>query len=417
MFLRTNKKFVRRYLLAFLFALCLPLQFAAAAQDCKSALERINFSNQTQFNFDRVDRDLFLGLSSKYLILPLGYKTPGHGEFADGFIIKVKEPAASLPPEIIKVDSGSHLNFFNKLVWTMGREKYDFFNFGFKSFEDFSRKVNGLVLEHLKSNPNRDLAVVYPPARVYIGQILQQNRWLMHDAVLEKYKEKKEYLAPIDFMYLRYLNTLSDNSDVFGLIRHSPTVFPEVLSKSQMKDDLFLTIQVSYFGDRSFLKPTFRELLLAGDVPLHNGSDRLPFEYRLRRHKTGKLFREYFYGEFNPKETCEITRYTLFDSTLPISIKDMAIFKVFQTIVDRGMKNIVIGVDAGTGKLFGQRYGFQYYGELPVPKRPAENLENSETVKKEYLYVLRVNSPEFHRIFKALEKSALAVNSILGVQQ
>jgi hypothetical protein len=203
-------------------------------------------------------------------------------------------------------------------------------------------------------------------------------------------------------MILTQLNGFSKNNDVFGLMTYDSTPLPVAISRQEITDRLLMTIQVSYFGDRDFLKPSIQNLLNYEILPTEN-SDRFPFEFRLPRSEASAEFRQKFHSRFEPRYTCEILRYASFDPYLPIEIEDRFIFNVFNSILDQGMRHIVISVDAATGRLFHRRYGFDPYRELPIPHEGV----------KEYLYYLDTDSPRFFTAYYALKKNAKKVDVLM----
>jgi len=249
--------------------------------------------------------------------------------------------------------------------------------------------------------PGEDLEIRYDPIRVEAERISDIDRWNIHRAVLEKYKERKGYLTGKDFWILTALNRLSSNNDVFGLYKHDPKITSS--SSTMNPNDLLTAIQITYFGDRDYFNPNIREFRRALDLQIDESEDRFPFAYRLGKTQETKDFLRRFYSRFPPPETCEVVRYARF-ANVPSAISDRIIYNVFKRIIDTGMKHVVIGVDDFTGPFFSAKYKFKLYERLPMPEK-----SGLERRTNEFLYYLDVETPRFQKVFAKLENAARAV--------
>jgi hypothetical protein len=350
---------------------------------------------------------------SQYSIEPIG-------ENADhGFFLRSPNPDKPVQPKTIIVPSNEWAPpFIEKRKWHYGNGDYVFLDTGFKRFESYSNSLHKIIRDSIVRFPNEDLEFLYGADRVAAAKMSQSFRWALHEAVLRKYKRKKSYLTEKDLSILRELNKISSNNDVFGLFRYDPDLNP---ADVRDVDNLLLsTIQITYFGDRDFFNPNVRQVERASRLPVDQSQDLLPFAYRLDRDsKKGKSFLKKFNANFSRKDTCEILRYSSFDAKLPLAIEDRLVYDVFRTIVERGMKHIVIGVDNATGRLFSDRYDFMYYDQLPIPIKKQQQVASDNPAgwlfgdlsqppipikyEPEFLYYIDVHSPEFQTVYHRLK--------------
>ncbi len=291
---------------------------------------------------------------------------------------------------------GDYQQSVTRQFWQANGKKYQFVNVGLKSLEAYSDRVNRTVFAQLLTHPDDDLIVYYDDSRLAVGKRLMKYRWGVHDAVLEIYKRKKPYLSENDFRTLIYLNKVSQNSDVLALL-YPKTIVPAARGVSNR---VALTIQISYFGDRHYFRPSVAEIVDPESMP--NPKDLLPFEYRIPVDQLA-AFRAAFYSRFPARYTCEMLRYASMDNQIPQSIRDRFLLTAFQKAERRGMKYVIAGADKYTERLY-RRYGFQIYSPLP----------NGQIEEPEYVLYLRIGTPEYSEMIARLQRSAIIENQHKG---
>jgi hypothetical protein len=294
------------------------------------------------------------------------------------------------------VSGRDDFSFLDGERWRLGERRFQFTNVGFKNFEFHARRVNRLVLDHLKKDPEDNLTVYLSPDFQEAARLAEHRRWAIHDAVLDRYYQKKFYLKGEDYVSLVDVNRLSDNSDVLVVTDAGSGVPIGEMSKRQLNDNLLLTIQISYFGDEVFFVPDLRKVALDSGLTMRS-DDRFPFEFRIRKDLQ-QSFRRQFFEDFDPRTTCEFLRYALLGSDVPRAVHDRMLSEAVALAAKRGMKTIVASADAVTARLF-RRYGFKPYKKLPV--------EQSEV--DEYLVFARMDDPEFRAAFRRTEEQGAAV--------
>ncbi len=280
-----------------------------------------------------------------------------------------------------------------KEIWKSHGRRFELLNVGLKNLEPYSIRVNRYVLGHLIAHPDDNLTVLFDSKRMRLADYILSYRWPTHEAVMRSYHEAKPYLNENDFRILKDLNEASTNNDVITLLDHDPTT-----ENSSISNRVLLTIQISYFGTRSFFRPSVDDLL-KNEIPNSHENDLLPFEYRIPVELRAK-FREAFYSKFPARHTCEMLRYASFDSTLPQDVRDRFLLYAFQKVVDRKVKYIVAGADPATARLY-RRYGFQIFSKLPT----------SQNKEPEYIIYLSVNSPQFLKMMNRLRQNAQHVDA------
>lgn len=273
--------------------------------------------------------------------------------------------------------------------WYYRGRHYQFFQVGFKALENDALYLNSILAYHLVRNPDDHLMVRFPRERVMAELRLRLYRWIIHEAVLDRYFQSKTYLDPQKVQQLREPNVISGNSDVFGLIESPPDILE--LKAPEIERALLETLQISYFGDESYFLPSLEGALLhLGDESLHYQS-RFPFEYRLRADQAA-AFRRKLLQRFDPDSTCEFTRFMKFSKTLPRPVANRFLYEGMLAAQKRGMTAILASSDTRTSRFFRQAYAFKSFARLPTE-------QNAEI---EYLQYIRTGSPEFRRTLKML---------------
>lgn len=287
--------------------------------------------------------------------------------------------------------------FWRSRIWHDGNEKIRFVDVGFTNLSHESVVLNVIASHHVREFTAKPLLVRYGLKRTAAIRTLHNIRWAVHDRVLEKYEEKKKYLAIDDFGNLIKYNVDSDHSDVFALME--PTAKPiEKMSEKEIKDRLLMAIQVSYFGDRNYFLPSRRGILKVNGYHVEDMSDMLPFGYRIPTQYRPDFLAK-FYAEFNPTKTCEMNRYARFGK-FPDAFHDRFLFHAFMTAHARGMETIIASVDTGTSQYFQDEYGFKVFSELPTA-----------TGEPEFLLYMHVNSSEFRNTVQQLMRGSAGVKA------
>jgi hypothetical protein len=338
----------------------------------------------------------------------------------EGLILKLK--AGEYANGTRTLDILSEIPNFDLLfrkVWSLGYKKYEIINVGYKNFQHDSFVVNRAIVRHMNNHPNKNLIVLFDPARNYTAKIIRTYRTAIHGKVLQKYMERKDYLSPHDFNTLKELIHLSGNSDVFGLLAYDEDASAQKLVPAMIAKRLLLTAQITYYGDRHFFEPTLRGLMAAAHIPIANSEDKLPFEYRIKPTALPE-FRAKFYKRFKAEETAEIIRTARFDQQLedsrrvPDEVRDKFFLNLFKTAESRGMKHIVIGVDKATGRYFKQ-YGFELYDELEIKKiEPQLLAQMKEKIgDHEYLHFIDIGSEKYLETIERLTSSTFLVEQTI----
>jgi hypothetical protein len=273
---------------------------------------------------------------------------------------------------------------------------------GFKNLQAHSMRVHQIVLGHLLNHINENLTVIYDPLRSVAGKILQTHRWAYHDEVMKAYALHKEYLDETDISPLENVNMSSGNSDVFGLLAHDENFYFLDMPLEEIRRRLVRTIQISYWGDRNYFRPTLRGVMLSAELPIYDKEDEFPFEYRIVPELLG-AFREKFYKFFVAKKTGELSRYASF-ANVPKPIRDRFVLRAFDKAIERKLKALVISVDTKTQEAF-RPYGFSFYSELPT----------GQTDEKEFVYYyIIIDGTDFRRAYSRLSISAGKVETLTG---
>lgn len=295
--------------------------------------------------------------------------------------------------------------FLRSATWRSPKTYFTFVDSGFRRLEAISQQINALALRHLKENPTANLRVRFSPSLQARISTLSNFRWQVHDAVLRVYSTKKNYLDTKDLLLLKFGNVWSGNSDVFAVLSGSTFSAYESLHPLEIDRRLALTIQISYFGDENYLKPTARGIMRPlGMEKYAEAFDLLPFEYRLPEKQRVPL-RQKLNEKFDLRHSCEIGRYAKF-LPLPLSTQQKFLLHAFTTIRDRGVKTIFAAGDSNTIRLF-RRYGFKNFGQLPTGRQE----------DPEFLTYLEVNSPEFERIIHRLTMDSDGTETIGGFSE
>lgn len=272
-----------------------------------------------------------------------------------------------------------------------------FVSAGFRNLESDSQKINATVADHVMNHFGEALQIVFDRKRSREEKRLHNFRWNAHDAVMEVYAKKKDYLEPEDFAKLIAYNQHSSHNDVFGLMYSHPMLMSDI-SYEDIGHELAMTIQVSYYGSRNFLEPSLKGVLAARGFGYFEDQDRLGFEFLIPDHKLVQ-FRSEFYSEFEAKSTCEMTRYLnqyrrgRALAMFPTGFQSLFLKRALGTAKTEGMKTIVAVGDKDTMILW-QRYGFKLWRQLPIDGEP------------EFLLYLKTDSPEYSAFYNRLEAAS-----------
>lgn len=308
-------------------------------------------------------------------------------EFPDktGFELKLKNSSATRLPELVDFTSDPDpLKFWSSQEWLFDDIPFQFIDVGFKNLQYEVNKINYLVIQWI-SNKGEDLVVRYSPQWLKARQTLKPLRWTLHKSVLEKYKVRKPYLDSVQIEDLNLPNTVSGNSDVFGLLLGLPKPVAD-LRVDDIRSRLVLTAQITYHGDRHFQQPpSLRGLYASAGYIVDEDLDKFPFEYRIAGPEFEK-FREKFYSRFPVRTTCEVNRYAMFVKKLPTEVHERFLYHIFKTAENRGMKAMIAEADRKTARLF-ERYGFKVFAEMP-------SVQSDET---EYVVYVERGSPEWKK--------------------
>ena len=267
--------------------------------------------------------------------------------------------------------------------WTVGDSTYLFANVGFRNLRRLGERMNRVVLSHLTKNPMYRLRVRHSVHDTTDLDHLVRIRWDIHDQVLQKYRETKEYLSDADLKALRAHPLLSDNSDVIYLLKNPPP--PQDPARGYTVRDLTshpaLTIQISYYGDRDFLKPTLEGVLEAAGFPTEQDGDKYPFEYRLSAD-AAEEFRAALDERFQSASTAELVRYVKFGD-VPRNVQELFILRTMQLVQKRKMKTVLAAGDPLTTRLF-RGFGFSVFAPLPTDTDVHEWLSFIETESEKF---------------------------------
>lgn len=265
--------------------------------------------------------------------------------------------------------------------WRVGGESFTFLSTGFKHLEADGQLLNQVFLRHIEKFGRSNFVVRFSRQHQRAMQTVEDVRWFLHDAVMEKYRSVKSYLTEGDFFMLRFADENTDNNEVFAILNE--------------ENRLGATLQITYMGDAQFFQPNVTGLLQAAGLKPYILSNRLPFQYRIKS-EVDPNFMSQFHKDFPTEETCEFTRYAAF-TKLPKSIQDRLLFEALQSAAGRGIRVIFAGGDKITSRLF-RKYGFKVYKALPT-----------QSGSPEYLTYLKIPSPEFTKVWGQLRKSARAI--------
>jgi hypothetical protein len=272
--------------------------------------------------------------------------------------------------------------------------QYDLHNFGFKRLEQMDLKVKNLLINHMiDPSLKAGLRVNFSPDWGAYQSALASNRWAVHDAVLDKYREVKDYLSDQDFQVLTSVNAQSMNSDVLAIT--APNLDVLNLTPLELKENLYVTLQISYYGDKKYFHPTLDGVLQAARLGADENQDMLPFEHRLKPSEA-LAYRKSFYRRFDRKTTCEVVRYAVIHP-VPKAVHAFLLYQALGLLKKREMATAVADVDPLTRRLFRQ-YGFKDCEPLPV----------IQSDKPEFLCFLSLTDAAFVPMLVALRESLVS---------
>lgn len=273
--------------------------------------------------------------------------------------------------------------------WRFGDSTYLFANIGFRNLKKMGEQINQLVLEHLINSPEKMLRVHFSTNNALAKEHLVNLRRAIHAQVLRKYQERKGYLGTNDLRALMSHALFSDNCDVLYLIENPrPPVNQAAYTLRDLGDKAALTMQLSYFGDRNFFRPSVRGLLSAAGFPIHDNSDLYPFEHRLDEDAALK-FRAALDARYSSETAGELVRYVKF-AEIARPVHSLVLLRTMQLAQKRGVQNVFAAGDPKTTRLF-RLYGFSHYQNLPIESGVTESLTH-----------LEVGSEVFNTVFQKL---------------
>lgn len=284
-------------------------------------------------------------------------------------------------PVIYNLNDGSARHLAYAEDWRVDGASFTFISTGFKHMEAEGQLLNQVFLRHIERFGRSNFIIRFSREHRQAMQTVEDVRWFLHDAVMEKYKSVKGYLTEGDFFVLKFADENTDNNEVFAVLNED--------------NRLGATLQITYVGDAQFFQPNITGLLQAAGLKPYIPSNRLPFQYRIKS-ESDPNFMDQFHKDFPTEETCEFTRYAAF-TKLPKSVQDRLLFEALQSAAGRGMRVIFAGGDKITSRLF-RKYGFKVYKALPT-----------QSGSPEYLTYLKIPSPEFTKVWGQLRKSARAI--------
>jgi hypothetical protein len=289
----------------------------------------------------------------------------------------------------VDVDAGPENNRFMAEVWEFKGQQYHYVDVGYPNLQYESNLISEVVADHMIDHPKEDLTVLYKPNLVMLRSAINRFRWALHRAVIASYSDEKEYLTKADLRLLVETNVASQNNDVYGLLNYQRTEDLSSLSQEEIQKRLAATIQITYFGNRHFLKPTLREILRSKDfvTPRLQSDDLLPFEFRVPPAVRPK-YRAQLAKDFDVTKMAEITRFAKF-SNMPTEVHFRFLYKVFFSAMRHGVRTIVISTDDKTSRLF-KRYGFKLYSRLPTASGAPEYLYYMQLPGRDFLNLVDV---------------------------
>jgi hypothetical protein len=330
-------------------------------------------------------RNHFSGLFNNYTI----------EEFPDkrGFELRHDYTEGAEPPETVDFSiDPAPVQFWSSQGWDFYGQPFQFIDVGFKNLQSEVDKTGFLVIQHIFAH-GHDLTIRYSPQWLTARETLKVLRWTLHKSVLEKYRVRKPYLDSVQIEDLNLPNTVSGNSDVFGLLAGPPSPVANLTVKD-VQSRLILTAQITYHGNRHFQQPpTLRGMYASMGYIVDEDLDKFPFEYRIQGSEFDE-FRRQFYSRFPVRTTCEINRYAMFGNKLPLAVHERFLYHMLKTAENRGMKAIIAEVDSKTARLFG-RYGFRVFAQLP----------SIQLQESEYVVYVEKGTPEWNKTMERFNQS------------
>jgi len=309
----------------------------------------------------------------------------------EGFIFSPSDPI--VPPQIPVLHPAESKSIWRIDHWKTQEARVNFVDLGFKNLEYDMDEINWVVSNQMENAPRTPFELDISVKRAEERQRLKIMRWRLHDVVLNRYEQMKEYLTEGDMAMLDWANAQSDNSDLFAIVNGEPLTADQMTLQT-LVDKVALTIQIMYFGKKDFERPTLEGALAVNGMRQIKKDDALPFEARII-----PIIRENYvkrvYSRFDPATTCEFMRYAKVDKTLPRDIHDRFLLEVLLTAKKRGMKTVLASGDSLTSRLF-RRYGFEIFDRLPT----------KQVGEPEYLSYLDLDSEAFAKVVTDLHKSS-----------
>lgn len=273
------------------------------------------------------------------------------------------------------------------------QNQYRFMNVGSRMLR-LDYDVVAREFEKINFDPKINYRVIikFTGDRLLTYQQLNRIRWLVHEAVLNTYIERKPYLKLRDLGVLKAVNIFSDNSDVFAIFDEPSRSFRD-LTDEEIKNKLLATLQISYLHDHNF---KFIDFL--GDMDSNGGL--LPFEHRLTSSQ--KLqFKSILEKNYSNKKTAEFTRFAKLRRLSP-QVNSFLLLQALESAMMNGVDVLLANADDYTSRLFKHKFGFTEIFSY-VDKGNAKE------------YILAISKDEFSKSIELIRESirSLQTRSVL----
>ena len=255
--------------------------------------------------------------------------------------------------------------------WLLGDQAYSFINVGHANMALDAQDMNRVVLGYLQTeNPKFGLDLTFGIRRRLSVRLLRSMRWALHDKVVQNYSGTYGYLSLEDFDELDIASSRSSNHDVLVVLEDQGDFDWINVDEKKWHDDVIQTLQISYFGERTFFKPNLRGVLASAQIEISEANDKLPFEERIVPSQRAAL-RDNFYRRFEARQTAEFARYMRFKKR-PVALGSKLVLEGLALAAQRGVRYVVASTNKLTAEAFARRYGFQKYARLPTRTRMEE---------------------------------------------
>ena len=175
------------------------------------------------------------------------------------------------------------------------------------------------------------------------------------------------------------------NADVFAVFKSR---LPASADAARIEEELVLTAKLTYDEVRDFVRPSFDGLMRQLG---HNDSAevRLPFLTNIVGRQAERLSRE-FKVDFGSESTCQLSPLHSFRKGLGEGLRLRILLETYGRARRRGCGTIVTSL---SGARFVETYGFHSWRNVTL-----------NDGRRQTLYVLQVNSPEFNMAYSRIAK-------------